>query len=234
MSLVRPTIQPHCFARPVSRLHRGRHVSGQLPGGVCRHAAAAEASQHVLQLCRHDHAAVLLRGRLCLSADVRPPGPDARRRRGLRPRRAAAAGAGAGRHGRLPAPRRSPAPGANSSNTGPLGSRLHGDGRLDQDLVPDADAHRGHVAVDPAGDSRRRAGAHCLHGRCRPCCRWCCRTGSTYDWVNGGTTRRHRRRRARLSDLDHPHDPRHAGLRRGDERRRTPATGQDVRLVAWC
>ena len=52
---------------------RGYTVAGMLLvnfiGGVeASHPAAA--SQHVLQLRRHDHAAVLLRGRLRLAADV--------------------------------------------------------------------------------------------------------------------------------------------------------------------
>ena len=56
---------------------RGYTVAGMLLvnfiGGFREVGIRLEASQYVLQLCRHDHAAVLLRGRLRVPADVPPP-----------------------------------------------------------------------------------------------------------------------------------------------------------------
>ena len=53
---------------------RGYTVAGMLLvnfiGGFDEVGAILEAPQHVLQLCRHDHAAVLLRGRLRVPAHV--------------------------------------------------------------------------------------------------------------------------------------------------------------------
>ena len=51
------------LAGPVSRLHRRGDVVREFPGRLCGRAGGLQASQHVLQLRRHDHASVLLRGR---------------------------------------------------------------------------------------------------------------------------------------------------------------------------
>ena len=70
---------------------RGYTVVGMLLvnflGGYLVVPRDPQAPQHVLQLRRHDHAAVLLRGGVRLSADVPPPAANRR----LRPAAAAAA-----------------------------------------------------------------------------------------------------------------------------------------------
>ena len=88
-----------------------------------------------------------------------------------------------------------------------------------------------HIAVTSlwitAGDSQQAAGADRLHGG----------FGRLADvslvlvLFRLGAYRRHRRRRAGISVVDHAHDHGHAGLRRGDRRRRPTAPGEDDRVV---
>ena len=67
----------HRVDGPVSRLHGRGHVRGEFrgrPGGDARHP---QASRHLFQLCRHDHAQLHVRGRLFVSPGNTPPArPD--------------------------------------------------------------------------------------------------------------------------------------------------------------
>ena len=78
----RPDPPSHSLDHRIASLDqfRGYTVAGMFlvnfVGAFAATPLLLQASQHVLQLRRHDHAAVLLRGRLCLSAHVRPPGAD--------------------------------------------------------------------------------------------------------------------------------------------------------------
>ncbi len=156
----RPSLTTEAGGRIVSLdQFRGYTVAGMLLvnflSGYQAVPAVLSAPQHVLQLRRHDHAAVLLRGRLRLSPDVLAPAgqPAAtrpavaavlRRNVGLVPDRLRPLPSGRQRRdvGRAP-----------EAGT----SRLLGPG-LSARAVSDAGPHRDHVGLDLARDRGRRAG----------------------------------------------------------------------------
>ena len=100
------------------------------------------------------------------------------------PRRAAVARAGAGGAGDLRRAARGRHLADNWSST--AAGRQSLAIALGEDLVPDADAHRRDLALDPAGDPRRPPGAHRLHGRSRPALQVVLSHWFYFDWVQTG------------------------------------------------
>ena len=213
------------LAGSIPRLHGPRDVPGQfrrLSGGDPLPAAA---SQHVLQLRRHDHAAVLLRGRLRLPPDVPPPARSRRPADGLLPRDPPAPRADAPGAGRLlgrPRLRHL----AAVDRIGPLGGRQDA---AQARLVPDVDAHRRHVALGPAGDSRPGVGPDRLHARFRRVARRL--VARVLLPLAPRRSAGDRRRAARVPHVDDPGDRRHAGVRRDRPGGGSPARASAGLLV---
>ena len=150
-----------CFTRPVPWLHGAGDVRGELPGGLHGDARALEAQQHLLQLCRFHHAAVLLCGGIRLSPDL--PAGLGKRRQGQRLSPNLAAKLEAHPDGR------DHLRGAVGSHCpDPLAPPVSGPvrgGGVTRGFVSDAGAYRRDRAVDHAGDRSAARGSAALCGR---------------------------------------------------------------------
>lgn len=76
---------PHRLSRPFPRLNGRRHVLGEFRRLFRRGVGATDASERLMQLCRHHYAAVLFRGGLCFPPHVWSSRTSSGRSTGLRP-----------------------------------------------------------------------------------------------------------------------------------------------------